>query len=221
MTMKEKLLERREEVKKRNTVEVLYADGATGTTTVDKILKEDETPVLPEGISKIMIKKFAVNYANRVLAEMMLYSEPVVFGFVKIHTNDIVNLNDALTIIDCEKIKGIDEDDMFEVIPFKALNNALCNVNKMKFILQDVISDMYGDQAGVGFSKVGSNYVPFYQLPMELDCVLKNGGLEIEVTINPRDLADLDEDLFNKKVCSLKRAIENAVAYELLDQDQE
>ena len=218
MTMKEKLLAKREEEKRRNTVEVVYADGTTGTTTVNMLLREDETPVLPNGIAKVMVKKFATNYASRVLAEF-LGSEPV-FGMVKVHSTDVVDLNYSLDIIGVVVINAIDSAGMFEVVSVNDLNKALAEVNKAKHILMDIISDIYGDKLGIGFIKVGYNYVPFTQTTAPpIDHVLKNGDLEIEVTINPHYMCDLDEDFFIRNVCSFKKAIENAVAYELLDQE--
>lgn len=222
MTMKEKLLAKREEEKRRNTVEVVYADGTTGTTTVNMLLREDETPVLPDGIIEVMVKKFATNYASRVLAEL-LQPEPV-FGMTKAHIADIDDLNYSLELIGVAKINAINNAGLglFELVSVNDLNKALKEVNKTKHSLMDAISDIYGDTLGIGFVKVGYNYVPLTQMPISpIDCTLSSGGFEIEIDINPHYMCDLDKDFFADKVCSFKKAIENAVAYELLDQDQE
>lgn len=220
MTMKEKIIARREAEKMRNTVEITYSDGATGTTTIDKLLREDETPVLPDGIIEVMVKKFATNYASRVLAEL-LQPEPV-FGMTKAHIADIDDLNYSLELIGVAKINAINNAGLFELVSVNDLNKALEEVNKTKYSLMDAISDIYGDTLGIGFVKVGYNYVPLTQIPISpIDCTLSSGGFEIEIDINPHYMCDLDKDFFADKVCSFKKAIENAVAYELLDQDQE
>lgn len=218
MTMKEKLLKKREETKKRNTVEIVYCDGATGTTTVDKLMV-DEAVIIPNGFGTIMVKKYATNYASRVLAELMRVAPA--FGLTKVHTDDIVNLNYALEIINIDKINTVGSEGVFCIVSSNDLDKALIETNKVKHILKDVIYDVYRDELGVGFSKVGNNYVPFYQVMnvTMMDCTISSGGIEIEIIIDPKFMCDLDETIFSEKVCSLKRAIENAVVYELLDQE--
>ncbi len=223
MTMKEKIIARREAEKMKNTVEVLYADGATGTTTVDKILKEDAAPVLPYEFDTVMTRLFATNYAIRVIAEVEIQTP--VFGFLKIYTSYIDDLNDALEVAGIDKVDiSKNDNNLYTLIEASRITTIKRKINETRHILRDVVTDVYGDVLGIGFSKVGKYYVPIYQIvnivnPM--DCILKNGNIEIEIDINPAYMIDLDKENFVNNVCSLKQAIENIVAYELFDDEHD
>ena len=223
MTAREKLIEKREAENRRRTVEVVYSDGSNGTTTVDRILAEDEQPFLSDGVSDIMVQKFAANCALSIMTKMLEVEST--FGFIELDEDDLQTLNDALRMVGIE----ISHDDEIEsvirhgkkLIARNEIKKIAAKVSEKRYILMDTISDTTHDVLGLGFVRVGYNYVPAYQVTnvvSPINCNIKNNDVTIEIAMDPDRISDLiDTAFFEDRVCSFKQAVKNAVSIELIE----
>lgn len=215
MTMKEKLLAKREEIKMIKEVQIEYADGSIGATSIESIAMCFEKAKVQSGLEMIMVRLYAANYVCKVINDIKKNASWV-FGLSKIRSVTISCINEALAFIGLSEVENNYSDNDYTLINFVNLTKVQNAVNSKRYNLMDTVTDLSGDVLGIGFAKVGTYYVPITQLPFNpMDCVLKNGGLSIGVEMHPTDV--INETKFLDNVCSLKEAIEKTVADMVLD----
>lgn len=218
MTAKEKLLAKRGESTAIKTVEIEYADGSKDAISIEMIAREFEKPKVQSGLEMIIVRLYSANYAYRVINDIKKAASWV-FGLAKIRKVSLSCLNEALAVIGINEVENNYSDSDYALVNFVNLSEVQNAVNSKRHCFMDAVSDLCEDVRGIGFAKVGTYYVPIAQLTHIInpttDCILKSGGLDIEVVINPTDV--INETKFLDNVCSFKQAIENNVADMVLD----